>query len=80
MLVCNYKPTCSYSFTVSLPFKHEHTARRTLRYRWRFVHCKLGLRPITAKVPALSFVTSHLRPRVLPRYGLALLEWFIQSP
>jgi hypothetical protein len=41
MLLCNYKPTCSYSFTVSLSLRNERP-RRTLRYQWQFDHRELG--------------------------------------
>jgi hypothetical protein len=80
MLVFNYKPTCSYSFTVSLSLRNVRPMRRTLRYQCQFDHRKLDLCSTMAKCHALSLVTSLLRPRILPRHGLALVDSSIQSP
>lgn len=79
MLVCNHKPTCSYSFT-SLLFRHEPIQRRTMRDRWQSRHPELFLVPNHGQVHALALVTGHRLPRILPRHGLALLDSSIQSP
>jgi hypothetical protein len=80
MLVLNYKPTCTYSFTVMLAFSHEPPLRRTLRYQWLFAHHQLNLRPTTAKATLFLSSLARLRPRHLPRHGLALVGSSIQSP
>jgi hypothetical protein len=79
MLVCNYKPTCSYSFT-SLLFRHECSQRRTMRDRWRSRHPELFLAPNHGQDQALALVTGHLLPRILPRHALARVDSSIQSP
>ena len=80
MLLCNYKPTCFYSFTIALPSRHKRTARRTLSYRLQSAHREFAFYPTTAKMPTSSLVTRHLRPRILHRRGLALIDSSIQSP
>jgi hypothetical protein len=80
MLVWNYKPTCAYSLTATLSGRQCPMRCQTLPDQWRLAHRKLDLPPIAAKRHPLSIVTSLLRPRILPRPGLALVDSSIQSP
>lgn len=80
MLVWNYKPTCAYSIPAMLAFRQPRPLRRTLRYQCPFDHLELDLCPTIAKCHPLSIVTRHLRPRILPRHGLARPDSSIQSP
>jgi hypothetical protein len=80
MLVCNYKPTCSYSFTVTLSGRQCPMSCQTLPEQWRLAHRKLDLPSTMANCHPLSIDSRQLRPRILPRHGLARVDSSIQSP
>ena len=80
MLPSNYKLTCSYSFTAMLPSAMSAGPRQTLPDRWLFAHHQLALAHPRPNTPLPFSRHSQMRPRILPRHGLALLDSSIQSP
>lgn len=88
MAFCNYGPACSFtarshssiSGDAELCAVSQQTAHITLEltvvpHRRTAILCLP-----TTKSPALSCVTTHLRPGTLPQHHLTTQEWSIQSP
>lgn len=80
MLLRIYKSTCPYSFAVLLSFSQQQPPRRTLPVHHFLAYRDFTLHPKYRQMPHLSLVTCHLRQRILPQHGLALVDSSIQSP
>ena len=88
MAFCNYGPAClftarsqaSMSGAAELCPVSQQTARLTLELTVVPRRRTAILALPTTKGPALSCVTTHLRPGTLPQHHLTTPEWSIQSP
>lgn len=88
MAFCNYGPAClftarshaSMSGDAELCAVSQQTARLTVQLTVVQRRRTAILCLPTTKGPALSCVTTHLRPGTLPPHELTTPEWSIQSP